>query len=187
MPPTWLGEPTPELPCDALSAFAFSQAMRLLEVARRHRFPGDDQKRLRRNEPDRLEILQQIVLQRIDRAGRDIGAPLPDAERVAVRRRARDAADADCAAGAGHVLYDDRLTERCAHALGHQPCDHVGRAARGERHDHGDRPRRIGLGIRVRDVLQGHGANGSEYQLFHVPISPLSVSGNARSVLTPTS
>ena len=79
-------------------------------------------------------------------------APMADADRVAVGRRARDPADADGAAGAGRVLDDDGLAERAAHALGHDAGDGVGRTAGRERHDHGDRPRRIGLRVRGGDA-----------------------------------
>src|SRR5262249_57829257 len=48
-----------------------------------------------------------------------VSAPMADADGVAVRRRARDLADANGAGSAGHVLHHDDLPDRCTHALGH--------------------------------------------------------------------
>ena len=48
---------------------------------------------------------------------------MADADGVAVGRRARDALDAEAAAGAGHILHDDRLAERHLHALGQDAAD----------------------------------------------------------------
>ena len=42
-----------------------------------------------------LEVLQQVVRERVDGAVHDVRAPVPDAERVAVRRGAGDAPDPD--------------------------------------------------------------------------------------------
>ena len=116
------------------------------EVLRRQRVAADHQHRIGRQLRDRLEIAQQIVGQRVDRAVDHVRAPVADAQRVAVGCRFRDAADADAAGGAGDVFDDDILPERAAHMLGHQAPHHVGRAAGGERHHHGDRPRRIIVG-----------------------------------------
>jgi hypothetical protein len=49
------------------------------------------------------------------------------------------------AAAAGDVLDHDLLAERLAHVLPENAREHVGRSARGERHDHGDRPDGVGL------------------------------------------
>ena len=67
-----------------------------------------------RHKADRLEILLQIVVQLVDDAA-DVGVPLPDVDRVAIGRRARDAPDGDAAAGAADILDDDRLPERGPH------------------------------------------------------------------------
>ena len=101
MPLTWLGEPTPELPTFVLSALARSQAISSLRLLAGIDLAGDDEERLRRDQADRLEVLHQVVGQLVDRAGGDIGAPLADADGVAVGRRRGDAAFADGAAGAG--------------------------------------------------------------------------------------
>src|SRR5262249_57495529 len=65
--------------------------------------------------------------------------------RVAVGRGGSDPANPNRARSAGHVLDDDRLTERLAHALGHDAADRIGRAARSKRDEQRDRPRRIRL------------------------------------------
>ncbi len=119
-----------------------------LQVGRGRRLLGHDQERLRGDQRDRLEVLHQIELQIIDRAARDVGAPLADRKRVAVGRRTRDAADADRAARAGGVLDDDRLTEMRTHSLGHQAADHVGRSADAERDHKRDRAVRVGCASR---------------------------------------
>ena len=80
-------------------------------------------------------------------------AELAEIEGVAVGRRAHHAADADAAAGAADVLDDHRLAERLPQPIVQDARDGVGRAAGRERHDHGDRPRRIGL--RERGVAAG--------------------------------
>ena len=141
------------------------------EIVRRHRFLGDDQERLGRDQRNGLEILQQVELERIDRAARDVGPPLADADRVAVGRRARDTADTDGAARTGDVLDDDGLAEGGAHALGHDARDHVRRAAAGERHDHGDGPRRIGLRRCAGGERKAHGEHGrgSDEPSHHTP------------------
>ena len=115
------------------------------QVIRRNGVLRDDQIRIGRDQRDRLEILQHIVRERIDRAVDHVGAPVADADRVAVGRGTRNPADPDVAVGAGHVLDDDALAERCAHVLRHGACDHVRRPARSERHDDRHRTRWVGL------------------------------------------
>ena len=68
---------------------------------------------------------------------------LPNRKRLAVGRRARHFGRADHAAAAALVLDHDGA-ELGLHPLGPQPADHVGRAARRERHDQPDRP--VGIG-----------------------------------------
>ena len=116
-----------------------------LEVVRRQGFPHDSELRIGRDQRDRLEIVQHVVWQLVDRAVDHMRAPMADTDRVAVGRGARDASDADRARRSGCVLDDDGLAERRPHPLAHDPRDRIGRAARGERHDQRDRARRIGL------------------------------------------
>ena len=65
-----------------------------------------------------------------------------------------DAGGAERAAGAADILDDDLLTQVFGHRLGDQTPDRVGRAAGGERDDHGDRA----LGI----IGLGHGGGAGE-------------------------
>jgi hypothetical protein len=53
--------------------------------------------------------------------------------------------DADRAATAADILDDELLAERLAHALAQDTGQSVGRTARRERHDHGNRLAGIGL------------------------------------------
>ena len=138
----------------------------LLEVVRRQGLATNDQLRVGRDQHDRLEILLQVVVAADRSAVADMGVPLADVDGVAVGRRARDAADADAAAGAADVLDDHRLTERGPHALRQDARHDVGRAARRERHDHRDRPRRIGLRVRAGDAAQD-GKCRREPKFFH--------------------
>jgi hypothetical protein len=59
--------------------------------------------------------------------------------------RRRCAANPNAAPSARHVLDDDGLTKRCTHALGHDTSNNICGPASSKRHDHCDRPRRIGL------------------------------------------
>src|SRR5262244_3943770 len=74
-----------------------------------------------------------------------MAAPLADDQRIAIGFGTHDPAGTDGAAGPGDVLDQNGLTERCLHAFGERARDNVGRAARWERCDNGDRSRRIGL------------------------------------------
>ena len=58
-----------------------------------------DQLRIARDERDRREVLEHIVAERIDGAVEHVRADLPDAQRIAVRRRAHRSPDRDAAAG----------------------------------------------------------------------------------------
>src|SRR6516162_4295632 len=66
-------------------------------------------------------------------------------DRIAIGPCASDTADANAAVGPRHVFDDDRLPKRASHPLGHEAPNSIGRTACGDRHDHGDRPGRIGL------------------------------------------
>src|SRR5262249_5007623 len=74
-----------------------------------------------------------------------MAAPLADDQRIAIGFGTHDPAGTDGAAGSGDVLDQNGLTERCLHAFGERARDNVGRSARWERCDNGDRPRRISL------------------------------------------
>ena len=86
---------------------------------------------------------------RVGRGGRD----RRHAERVAVRRRARDLGGADRAAAAGLVVDDQRLAERPVDLLGDDAGDDVGGAAGRERND---QPHRLGRIARLGPAQAGH-------------------------------
>ena len=70
---------------------------------------------------------------------------LDDAQGVAVGRRLRAFRAADHHVGAGPVLHDHRLPHPVGQLLRHQARRHVGHRPGRDRHDHPDRPARIGL------------------------------------------
>src|SRR5262245_35385656 len=72
--------------------------------------------------------------------------PVAEDDRVAIRRRTRNAAGADGAARSGRVFDDHGLPERTPHPLGEDARQRVGRPTCREGHDDRDRPPRIGLG-----------------------------------------
>ena len=121
----------------ASPGLAFIQATSSLSLLAGRFFLATMKLRIDRDQPDRLEVLLQVVVDVVDDAA-DVGIPLADVDGVAVRRRARDAADRDAAAGAADVLDDDRLAEDRPHLLGHDARDDIGRAARRERHHQRD-------------------------------------------------
>jgi len=70
---------------------------------------GDHELGIVGDQADRLEILFQIVVEFVDDAA-DMGVPLADVERVAVRRRTGDAPYPDAAACAADIFDYDRLS-----------------------------------------------------------------------------
>ena len=109
----------------------------------------EHQRRPLHDQPDHGEIVDRAVGHRdvvqVLRVGERIGE-----QRVAVRRRARGKGAADHARAAGLVLDHDGLADPLLHQRRRQAGRHVGQSARRERHDEGDRPLRIGLGLRRR-------------------------------------
>src|SRR5262245_31019562 len=81
-----------------------------------------------------------------------MAAPLADDQRIAIGFGTHDPAGTDGAAGSGDVLDQNGLTERCLHAFGERARDNVGRSARWERCDNGDRPRRIACAEAMRET-----------------------------------
>src|SRR5262245_11778938 len=84
---------------------------------------------------DRLEILQHVVWERIDRSIHDVGRPVADADGVTVGRGAHGAANTDGARRAGHVFDDDGLAERPAHRVAQSAGEGIDRTAGAEWHD----------------------------------------------------
>ena len=139
----------------------------LFQVPCRQVLACHDDVRVARQARDRLEILQHVVGQRVDRAVDHVRGPVADADGVAVGSGAHGAADPDGAGRAGDVLDDDRLAERLAHRLGERACQRIDRTARAERHDQGDRMGRIRL--RRRGTCECDDGNGqAEGQSAHV-------------------
>ena len=89
--------------------------------------------------------------------------PIAETQRVAIGRGARHSRRADAAAGAADIFDHDRLTERGLHVLGQDARQRSGGAARRERHDNGDRPRRIGL--RPSDARRGRQRGSARGQM----------------------
>jgi hypothetical protein len=125
------------------------------EVLRRKVVLGDHQLWIVGDQADRLKILFEIVIELVDDAA-DMGIPLADVEGVAIGCRAGDAPDPDAAAGTADIFNDDRLPERCAHALGQDTGGGVGRSARRERNHQRDLARWIGLRLRIGEAGQKH-------------------------------
>ena len=117
----------------------------LLEVVCRHALARHDHERIVRDQRHRFEIRALVITQREHGAVEHVSRPVSQHRRVAVGRGGSDAANTDRARSAGHVLDDDRLAERLAHALGHDAANRIRRAARSERDDERDRSRRIRL------------------------------------------
>lgn len=78
----------------------------LPQILRRHGLPCDDQHRFGDQQRDRLEILQQVALKRIDRAIENVRSPVAEDERVAIACRASDSTAGDTARGTSHVFDD---------------------------------------------------------------------------------
>ena len=82
----------------------------------------------------------------------------------------------DEAISARAVFNDDRCFQNHAQSVGHNASNHVRRAARRKRHDHRNRPRRIGLRPRDPRHSRQHGsARGQMQKLsaekFHIALS----------------
>ena len=137
-----------------------------LQIVCGHALAGVDHEGLRGDERDRLEVLHQVEVERIDRAVGHVRSPLAEQDSVAVGCRALGLGDADGAAGAARVLDHHRLAELLAHALRRDPRQHVGRSARCQRYDHDDRMRRIV--VRICRGRRGNGCdqNGRERSRF---------------------
>ena len=124
-------------------------------------------------EADRIEVLQAVVGQRfverdVDRQRAHVG----EQQRVAVRRGLGGLVDTDRAAGAADIFDDELVAERLAHALPQHAGQRIGRAARGERHDHGDGL--AGIGLRHGAGWQGEaGGQGRHQHCASVHGSPL--------------
>jgi hypothetical protein len=128
-----------------LLGVGFEPRDELFEVVCRQGFSCHDPERGIGDFRHRLKIRQHVVRNRIDGAGSDMACPIAEAQRIAIRRRAGASAHPDAAARAAHVFHHDGLAERLLEILS----EHTRQRRRGsacrERHDHRERPRRIGL------------------------------------------
>ena len=118
----------------------------LLERVGRKFLAHDHDQRNFGDQRHRREIVQRIV-QRLVAIELRIGVGGDGAEqrRVAVRRGLGDALAAQRPAAAADIFHHHALAEDRAHALGHDPGEHVDRAAGRGRHHHADRAARIVL------------------------------------------
>jgi hypothetical protein len=150
------------------------------EAVRRHVLSGNDHLRIAGDLRNRLEILHQVIRQSKHRAVQDLRGPVADADRVAIAGGTGDAPDADCRRRPGDVLDDDRLTERLAHPLGHDARDRIGRPTGTVRHDHHDRPRRIGVRPAVARTEQERHRTRGEKELTASEIHGEALAGGAK-------
>ena len=115
----------------------------LLEVLGRQILAHGQHDRHLGEQRDRREIGLRIVERLlVERLALGMGADGAEHEGVAVGLGIGDALGAGHAAGAADVLDHDLLAENFAHARADHAAEHVGRAAGGERNDHGHRPGR---------------------------------------------
>src|SRR5262245_18108539 len=105
----------------------------------------------------------QVVRQLVSGAIRDVGIPLTDVEAVAVRYRARDAADTTAAASTAYILDDDSLAEPTTHFPGEKAPDDICRPAGGKRNHDCARPRWISL--RARDARYSRQSGSASGQM----------------------
>jgi hypothetical protein len=78
-----------------------------------------------RHHRDRPQVFLVVVVQ-LEHVRRDrLRTVRRDEQRITVRRRFRDELRADVAAGAGAVLHEHALSERCAHVLRERSRDDV--------------------------------------------------------------
>src|ERR1700733_5015056 len=117
---------------------AFHPGNKLAEIVRGYALSGDDQLVRAWETCDRLEVVQQIVPQRVNLTFDDMRAPIAHTESVSIGRRVDRTADADAAASTSDVLNDDRLAEAFAHRPCNGPSDRVRWPTGGKRDDERD-------------------------------------------------
>ena len=140
-----MGQPARSARAERLLArLAPAELDELLQRAHRHAGIDAENRRLVGVLPDRHHVLHgiegRLVHDRVD------GVAAGDAEEgVTVGRRLDRGFGAEISAGARPVVDQHGLAEARRHLLGDEPRGEVGPAARRERHDELDRPRRPGL------------------------------------------
>jgi hypothetical protein len=116
-----------------------------LQILRGHGILGDDQIRIACEQSNRLEILQNVVLERVGCSVYDMRAEVTYNDGVAIGHRTSDAADPEGACCTSYVFNNGWLTKCGPHSLAGETGECVKRPARWERHDYCDGPRRVGL------------------------------------------
>ena len=100
-----------------LAIVGFEPGDQLRQIFCRNTVLGNDHHRVACDLGNRFKVLHQIKIQRIDRAIDHMRSEMADAQRVAIRCRMHGAANADRSACPGHVLNQDWLSQRLAHAF----------------------------------------------------------------------
>ena len=126
---------------------------------------ADDPQRRGGQQRDRLQILEDVVVERVDRRRADMARPIADADHIAVWAGVDDSSARNRAAGAADGFDDHALAERRLHRIGQDARQRVGRAAGRKADQHGDRAGRIGLRQRCRGKCQQHDQPAD--QTFH--------------------
>jgi hypothetical protein len=140
-----------------------------------------------RNQRDRLEVLDRIVVQLGGDHGREgMGGDGPCEQRVAIRLGVGDGLRSDLAARAAAVVDDDRRVEDGGHLRGDDTDDGVIGAAGGIGGNHPDRP--VGIALRGRSLNQRRKAQQQRKPgppdhsiLYSRPITLLAIIGKAHS------
>ena len=128
-----------------LVLIGFDPTNQFRQVLGRHCGLRHDHRVIVREQRHRLEVVQDVIWERVDRAVYDVRVPGADADRVAVGRRSGGSAHADGPSRPGHILNDNGMAKRQLHAFSHDAGERIGGTSGGERHNHRDRARRIGL------------------------------------------
>ncbi len=142
----------------------------LVDVAHRHRRVGNQHVGHVSRERDGLEVVDPLERHVGHEEGiHRVRRHRADEDRVAVGRRLGDLVRPDVAGGARLVLDHRRLAPALGHLHRDQPREHVGRPARGPRHDQPDDLRWIGLRQRRRRDGGEHEHRRDTHDPPHVP------------------
>ena len=150
MQPRWVAEPGAGRAVIHLALIGLCIGHELLQRVHRQILARDQHQRDFRDQVHRREIgdrvVERLLVQRLRmRMGRD-GA---EDRGVTVGRSLRDAVAAHHAAGARDILDHHLLAKLPPHPLGHDPAEHVDRAAGRGRHHHRHRTLRPVLRLRI--------------------------------------
>src|SRR5437870_2492449 len=107
----------PEVPCTALSGFAFSQAISSCKLFAGIVFFATISCGVLTSSDTGSKSFNKSLIEWVDSTVRHVRARAAVAERVAIGRRVGNPASADPAGGATHVFDNNRLTKGRAHAF----------------------------------------------------------------------